>query len=403
MKIVCCANMPYAKEAFSTLGETLVKDGRKITADDVRDADILAIRSTTMANKALLKGSRVKFVGTATIGTDHMDTAWFDSAGIKWCYAAGCNANSVSEYLTSALLCLADRHNLTLKGRTIGVIGVGNVGGLVVKKAETLGMKVRKNDPPRQRSEVRGQRSEIRGQREGEKEGWTGLDELLPEADVVTLHVPLTKTGQDATFHMADEKFFAKMKPGCIFINCARGAVVETDVLLKAMDKGIVSHTVIDTWEGEPKYRQDLLDRVDLGTPHIAGHSFEGKVMGTVMVYEEVCRFLGVKPTWTIEGRWPPPLVPEVNVDATGKRDEKVLWEIVRSVYDIQADDRRMRDREHSTLDTRHPTSSALAAHFDRLRREYPMRREFRFTKVLPANASEELRRKVVNLGFCTG
>ena len=381
-KIVCCSNMPFVKEAFSLLGEPLVKDGRTITGADVKDAEIMAIRSTTKVSREMLEGSKVRFVGTATIGTDHMDKAYMDGAGITWCYAPGCNANSVSEYFTTALLRLATRHNISLEGKTIGVIGVGNVGSLVVKKAKTLGMRVLRNDPPKERLE-----------KSTEENKWYSLDEVLREADVITLHVPLTKTGQDATYQMAGRSFFEKMKPGCVFFNCARGGVVNTNELLSAMDCKTVSHAVIDTWEGEPVFRTDLLKRVDVGTPHIAGHSFEGKVYGTVMVYQAACKFLGVKATWAPDNLWPEPIVPEITEDAAGLRDEEVLWRIVSRVYDIEADDRRLRDGSVEDDKTR-------SAHFDCLRSRYPVRREFRFTRVTLCNGRPELKQKVSELGF---
>ncbi len=384
--------MPYVKEAFTLLGEPLVKDGRTITAADVKDAEIMAIRSTTKVGREMLEGSKVRFVGTATIGTDHMDKAYMDSEGIKWCYAPGCNANSVSEYFTTALLRLATRYNIQLEGKIVGVIGVGNVGSLVVRKAEALGMRVLRNDPPKEREEER--QGETGSRRNGVKEKkWYSLDEVLRDADIITLHVPLTKTGQDATYQMAAKSFFQKMKPGCIFFNCARGGVVNTDELLAAMDRKAVSHAVIDTWEGEPTFRTDLLKRVDIGTPHIAGHSFEGKVYGTLLVYLAACEFLGVESTWTPDNLWPPPVVPDVEVDAAGLRDEDVLWKIAGSVYDIEADDRRLRD---GCVED----DKARSAHFDRLRSKYPVRREFRFTTVTFRNARQELKKKVSDLGF---
>ncbi len=374
--------MPYAREAFSTLGDVFLKDGRAITASDVRDATILAIRSTTKADRALLEGSPVRFVGTATIGTDHLDTAWFHSAGIKWCYAPGCNANSVAEYITAALLCIANRHCFTLEGKTIGIVGVGNVGKLVAGKAAALGMRALLNDPPRERSE-----------QSAAGESFVSLDRLLAESDIVTLHVPLTKEGTDKTYHMADKTFFAKVKRGCIFINAARGALVVTNDLLAALDSGIVSHAMIDTWEGEPAYRRDLLERADIGTPHIAGHSFEGKVMGTVMVYRAACSFLGVEPSWSPERLLPAPSVPEIEKDINDTKDEKALWEIVRRIYDIEADDRRL--REGCLADDK-----ARAAHFDLLRKNYPERREFRFTRVKLTHASKQIIAKLAALGF---
>ena len=381
VKIVCATNMPYALEAFGTLGDARIIEGRIISPDDVRHADILAVRSTTRVDRDLLDGSRVGFVGTATIGTDHFDIPYLEGRGIRWCYAPGCNANSVSEYVTAALLCLARRHGFRLRGLTIGVIGVGNVGNRVVGKATALGLQVLQNDPPRQ---------EATG-----ASVFQPLDSILPQTDIVTLHVPLTSDGRHPTIHMADRRFFDRLKHGCILVNAARGAVVDTDALLRAMDRGIVSHAVIDTWEPEPAYRTDLLARADLATPHIAGHSFEGKVNGTVMVYREACRFLGVPDAWTPDGLLPPPLVPQIEVDAAEREDEDALWEVVRRVYDIEADDARMRagivadDRQRSK-------------HFDRLRSDYPMRREFPFTRVQLQRAGATLRGTVADLGFRT-
>jgi len=407
MKIVCSSSMAYAREAFSTLGEVTVLDGRTISAEDVRDADILAIRSTTKADRALLEGSRVKFVGTATIGMDHMDIAYFERAGIQWCHSPGCNANGVSEYVTAALLSLVRRHGYTLEGKTIGVIGVGNVGSLVLEKAQVLGMRVLPNDPPRERAEGASQASgdarhdigpsrnslNTEHQTLNTRPAFVSLAKALTESDIITLHVPLTKEGPDKTYHMADQAFFTKMRPGCIFLNIARGDVVQTDALLGALDRGTVAHVVIDTWAGEPGYRKDLLDCVDIGTPHIAGYSFEGKYIGTLMVYREACRFLGIEPSWTPDALLPQPVVPRVDVDARGKADEEALLELVRQVYDIEQDDRKF--RESSSRDER-----TRIREFDELRKNYPVRREFRFTEVAQKNAAPELRDKIAGLGF---
>jgi len=371
--------MPFAAEAFSTLGETSIREGRRIGPADVRDAAILAVRSTTRVDRALLAGSAVRFVGTATIGYDHFDVPYLESAGIRWCSAPGCNANSVSEYLVSALLFLARREGFTLRGKTIGVIGVGNVGSLVVEKAKALGMRVLLNDPPRK--EATGDPA------------FLPLVAVLAESDIVTLHVPLTAQGPHPTLRMADDAFFAKLKRGAVFINAARGEVVDTDALLRAMDAGVVAHAVVDTWEGEPAFRADLLARVSVGTPHIAGHSFEGKAVGTVMVYEAACRFLGVAPAWSPEGHWPPPPVPEITVEAAGCEEEDLLWEAVRRVYDIEADDARLREGGFGGAAER-------ARHFDRLRRDYPVRREFRFTEVTVRNGGQSLLERLAALGF---
>ncbi len=400
MKTVCCANMPYVAEAFETLGETVVKDGRALVAADVRDADLLAIRSTTRANRALLDGSRVRFVGTATIGTDHLDIPWLEEQGICWRYAPGCNANSVSEYVTVALLCLANRDGLTLRGKTIGIVGVGNVGGRVVDKARALGLRVLANDPPRQRAGEAGHASLTEP---GETVPFVGLDAIRREADIVTFHVPLIREGPDRTVHLADAAFFAGLKPGAILVNSARGPVVDSEALLAALDSGLVRHCVLDTWEGEPAYRRDVLARAAMATPHIAGHSFEGKVMGTAMVYREACRFLGREPDWTPDALLPAPTVPRVELDVDGRSDEQALWELTRAVYDIEADDRALRATAapgFAPPAETPPDKPAHAAGFDCLRKNYPIRREFRFTQAVLRHAGPALRETVRRLGF---
>ncbi len=371
--------MPFAQEAFSTIGETSAVEGRTITPSDVKDCEILAVRSTRKIDAELLEGSRVRFVGTATIGTDHLDIDYFNRRGIHWCSAAGCNANSVSEYIATALLYLANRHNITLRGKTMGVIGVGNVGSKVVQKAKALGMRVLQNDPPRQRLE------------NNQNSDFCDLDTLLAQSDIVTLHVPITKDGTDPTFHLADKKFFNKMRSGTIFMNAARGAVVNSDDLIEAIDSGQIAHTVLDTWEGEPVIREDLLRRVDIATPHIAGHSFEGKVTGTVMVYQEACRFLGLEPSWSVEPLLPPPVVPEIFLEPSKYASpEFIIWSAVTQVYDIIADDTALRAE---TADRKQL--------FDELRKKYPIRREFRFTTVeIKTNSSAELESMLEGLGF---
>ncbi len=393
LKIVCATNMPFAMEAFSTLGETRIIEGRAIKAADVRETQILALRSTTKVNRGLLEGSQVRFVGTATIGTDHLDIPYFDEAGIKWCFAPGCNANSVSEYVTAALLFLATQNGFTLEGKTIGVIGVGNVGRRVVQKAQALGMRVLMNDPPRERAEGRNQHAVASSQSGEGENAFVSLDRILAESDIITVHVPLTKEGPDKTVHLANAAFFGRAKKGLILINAARGAVVDSQALLGALDAHKVSHVVLDTWEGEPHYRMDLLTRVDIATPHIAGHSFEGKVMGTVMVYREVCKFLGVPATWSHESLMPPPLVPEVWVEVGGRSVQDVLREVVRQVYDLEGDDRRF--RESAVADEK-----ARIKNFDLLRSNYPERREFKYTAVKLNGGNDKLRRVLEELGF---
>lgn len=371
--------MPLVKEAFSTIGEATILEGRNITAADIKDADIFATRSTTKVNEDLLTGSKIKFVGTATIGIDHMDTTYMEENGIEWCYSPGCNANSVSEYLVAGLLHLAHQHHFTLEGKTIGVIGVGNVGKRVVKKAEALGMRVLQNDPPRERAENSSQ--------------FVSLDKIIQESDIITVHVPLTKDGVDATYHLADSKFFKQCKQGLIFIDAARGPVVDTPALINAIDSRKISHCIMDTWEGEPDLVQELLDKVDIGTPHIAGHSYEGKVQGTIMVFEQACEFFGIDSNWDPEPFMPEAIVPEISINATGLDDEEALQQIVSRIYDITVDDSNLRKISAKVGVDR-------KAHFDALRKSYPVRREFRFTTVTGENLSPRLKEKIINLGF---
>lgn len=378
MKIVCAASVLFGREAFETLGETVILPDHVITAEDVRDADVLIIRSKTKVDAQLLEGSRVSFVGSATSGTDHLDAGYLNESLLAWCTAPGCNADSVAEYVATALCCLAHRHGLALAHSTIAVVGVGQIGHRVVRKAEALGMTVLRNDPPLEMA--------------------TGdvtlmdLEDVLKEADIVTLHVPLTRSGQFPTARLANCGFFSRVKPGCLFINTSRGEVMDSEGLLFAMSQGAVGHAVLDVWENEPFIPADLLAKVDLGTPHIAGYSFEGRLNGTVTVYREACHYFEVEPRWRPEaGMFPK--APEIVADASGKSREKILWDILRSAYDIEADDRALRSGPSGN-------EPAWGLHFDALRRDYPPRREFPAVKVRLTGAAPDLVRQINTLGL---
>jgi len=379
MDIVCDRNMPYAREAFSTLGEVALKEGREITAADVRGAEALFTRSTTRVNARLLDGSRLRFYGSGVIGTDHMDIPYLDARAIAWAAAPGCNAESVANYVTAALLWLGGRHGFALAGQTLGVVGVGNVGRRVCRHAEGLGLRVLANDPPRQRDPA-----------DTEAQAFVSLEQLLAESDIVTCHVPLERAGPDATHHLFDAYRLAMMRPGAVFINAARGAVVDTDALLAVLGTR-VAHAVIDCWEGEPACHADLLARADIATPHIAGHSYEGKVNGTAMVYRKACAFFNRPAAYPFD--LPPPPVPLCQADAAGRADEDVLREVVLRVYDVAADSERLKAACV-------PDAAARAAAFDAQRRRYPMRREFTSTRVEVAQGSEALNSRMRALGF---
>jgi len=364
VKIVCSTNMPCVEQAFSTIGEPVVLSGREISAADVKDAEVLAIRSTTRVDAALLDGSAVRFVGTATIGTDHLDIPYLESRGIAWSYSPGCNALGVSEYIAAGLLYLAERDGFALAGLTMGVIGVGNVGSRVVRKARALGMQVLMCDPPREAG------IEPDGGIDLEPGPFVSRDTVLAEADVLTVHVPLTRSGEHATEQMCDSDFFAACKAGATFINAARGALVSSDALMAALESGPIQRAIMDTWEGEPVVREDLLRRVDIASPHIAGYSYDGKVRGTAMVYDAACRCLGIRPTWSMDTALRPDASAEpLRVGVQGSLQAQ-LADVVSQAYGIMVDDAAMRAAQNGD-------DTARAAAFDALRKHYPERREF--------------------------
>lgn len=379
MRIVADENIPFIKEACRDLGEVVLVPGRAMDKSVLNDADCLLVRSVTKVNHALLDGTSVRFVATATIGTDHVDTVYLDSAGIGFASAPGSNANSVSEYVISALLCLAQRHGFHLTDKTIGVIGVGNVGTRVAHKAEALGMRVLCNDPPRAAVE-------------GEA-GFVSLETLLAQSDIVTMHTPLEQHGAHPTFHLANDAFFSTMKRGAIFINSSRGKVHDSAALLRAIKSGIVAHAVLDVWEHEPLVDEGLLRAVDLASPHVAGYSFDGKVNGTVMVVNAAREYFRqegrTKPTDLL----PDTFVPQITIDATDLPVEQVLLKVTRSLFDSRTDDDTMRWMLTVPQEER-------AAFFDTLRREYRVRREFIHSTVLLPQASPVLEKALIGLGF---
>lgn len=288
MKIVIDDKIPYIRDAVAAITDDAVyMDGSAIKADDVRDADAMIVRTRTRCDERLLGGSRVRFVGTATIGYDHLDTAWLDRAGICWTNCPGCNASSVAQYLRSVLILLARFHGVNLVGTTIGIVGCGHVGTLVCDVALSFGMRVLVCDPPVGAS------------------GYVSLETIEREADIITVHVPLTRDGAYPTYHLADEAFFSRLVRRPFIINTSRGAVVDKGALLRAIDDGIVRQAIVDTWEREPHVDLRLLDRVYIGTPHIAGYSADGKANADNMVLDALCRFFGVAAPPVV---LPPPL-----------------------------------------------------------------------------------------------
>jgi len=375
MKIVADSNIPFAAEACAPLGEVQVLKAGEFSRETLYDCEILLCRSTRKINAELLDGTAVRFVATATIGTDHMDFEYLNQRGIVTASAPGSNANSVSEYITSALFVLAEQSGQRLCEMSIGVVGVGNVGSRVVAKCEALGMTVIQNDPPLERQTGEGR--------------FRSIDELM-DCDVLTLHVPLTREGRDATYHLVDAAFLDRLKPGAILINSSRGAVVDGAALGTALDTGALGAAALDVWEHEPLIDVDLLSKMAVGTPHIAGHSFDGKVNGTKMVVDAACRFLDVPADWDPAPLMPPPDVPTLSLDAAGRDDEDVVREAVMALYDVRRDDAGLREAA---------TADPDGAYFNALRRGYWKRRAFHHTQAVLTGGSAELAAKLGGLG----
>ena len=370
-------NIPFAKEAFSEFGEVRTMPGPAMTNSDIKACDILLVRSTIKVDEKLLAGSKVRFVGTATIGTDHVDEAFLKSKGIRFASAPGSNALSVAEYVMGAILELITARIVTPPDVKVAVIGVGNVGSRVVKKVEALGFKPVLNDPPLK-------------DKTGDSQ-FRPLDEILPLADIVAVHVPLAKSGPYPTYQMVNQEFIEKMKPGAVFLNASRGNVVNESVLCKALDSRRISAAVLDVWAGEPSVALPTLAHAFIGTPHIAGHSFDGKVRGTEMLYNAVCDLLGTKPKWKMEQALPPPYIPEVVVPK-GDDPYDAALKVVRTIYDVREDDAHLRALNLIAEPHR-------AGYFDYLRRYYPPRREFPNTRVI-GDASDPATKMLADAGF---
>lgn len=337
MKVIVDNKIPYIREALAELADEVVYlPGKAFTPDIVRDADALITRTRTLCNRDLLAGSKVQFIGTATIGFDHIDTAYCKEAGITWSNCPGCNAGAVEQYIHSVLLLLQQEKGLKLKNACIGIVGVGHVGSRIKQLAERLGMKVLLNDPPREA--------------QGES-GFTDLQTLAQCCDVITFHTPLVKQGDFPTFHLADESFFASLQRQPYIINTSRGEVIDENALREALNKGLIKDAVIDVWEHEPNIALDLLNRIFIGTPHIAGYSADGKANATRMTLEAFCKFFGKEMKFTIL----PPDMPHPPFDSN--EDIRQL-----QIYDPRRDCAELRN---------HPEL------FEQLRGDYPLRREY--------------------------
>lgn len=370
MRIIADENIPFAREAFSPFGEVTLLPGRSITTADLKDADALLVRSVTTVGRSLLAGTAIRFVGTATIGVDHIDTWYLVEEGIGFSDAAGSNSRSVAEYVLAALLQLRARGITAIEDARFGIVGAGRIGTRVAAMMQTLGISPVLYDPPRAR-----------------RDGFLSASlEELQSCSIITLHVPLVRDGDDPTQHLVDRHFLDSLPAGATVINTSRGDVVDSEALLGWLRADRSRSAVLDVWEGEPDIPTELVDELQIATPHIAGYSLDGKVAGTRMLAEALGRHYGIESPWNASTAIPreagrieiPPLD---SLDA--------IAYAVETAYDITADDAALRQVARAD-------EAGRRAGFDRLRKNYRARREFPAWEVSTASDSQIL----ADLGF---
>jgi len=371
IRIIADENIPFLKGVLEPYADINYLPGSQINRNSISDADALLVRTRTRCNSELLSGSRVKFIGTATIGFDHINTDFCDNNNIKWTNARGCNSSSVMQYIASALLRISAEAGFSLKDSTLGIIGVGNVGSKVQKLAGAMGMRIILNDPPRERNEG----SDI----------FSSLSHLLNGSDIITLHVPLNADGQDKTLHLFNNETFSNVRKGAWFINSSSGEVAETEAVKDALGGEILKGTVIDVWEREPEIDIPLMHMSFLATPHIAGYSADGKANGTSVVVRQLSEFFNLPLTDWYPSEIPAPPAPLIPIDCNGKGNEEILRKAVLHTYNIVEDDIRLR------FD---PTR------FEKERENYPVRREFNAYTVELRDGNDEISQLLQSLGF---
>ena len=372
MKILADAHIPYLRGVAEQFGDVEYLSGNQFSRETIKDKDALIVRTVTHFGEEILSGTNVKLICSATIGYDHIDTEYCDTHNIAWRTAPGCNANSVEQYVTASLLYLAEKYNFDLKEKTIGIIGVGNVGSKVEVACKKLGMHVLLNDPPRYERE--------KG-REGEKPIFVDLETIKRESDIITLHTPLTKTGKHKTYHLADEYFFNTLGKKPFIINSCRGSVVDNQAVKNAVKSKKVSGAVIDCWENEPDIDQELLQLVDIATPHIAGYSADGKWTATKMSLENLNNFFGsgIDPIKLIPLPSPENMVINLNGIAPTNQLAYAIWH----TYNPMQETKNLQENPDK---------------FYWFRSNYPLRREYYAYEV--TNASPEIVPVLKQLGF---
>lgn len=368
MQLIVDENIVLAQEAFETFGEVKFKNGREILNENLTNTDALIIRSITKVNESLLKNTKVGFVGTATIGTDHVDVEFLNKNKIHFSSAAGCNSFSVAEYVFSAISYLANKHNYDISKMSIGVVGYGNIGTKVVKIANALGMKVVINDPPLERI--------------SNQNIFSPLEEAL-KCDIVTFHVPLILEGIDKTVHLLNAENLKLIKENTILINSSRGAVVDNKLLKQKLQNNNNIHTVLDVWETEPNFDVELLKLIEIATPHIAGYSFEGKINGTKIIHDALSNYLNKPIIW--QPTFDEVAENKVEIDES-ENFNQVLQKLFEKSYKIVDDDMLLR----KSIDL---TSEERNKHFDTLRKNYGKRRELNNFVVSIKNENNRLKK----------
>ncbi|MCD9540749.1 DUF3410 domain-containing protein [Photobacterium carnosum] len=384
MKILIDENMPYAQQLFSQLGDVIAKPGRTLTADDLVGIDALMIRSVTKVNADLIaKADKLKFVGTATAGQDHVDQDLLAAKGITFTAAPGCNKVGVAEYVLSSLMVLGQQQDFSIFDRTIGIIGAGNVGTYLAKCLDALGIRYLLNDPLKQA--------------QGDKRQFDSLERLLVECDVITTHTPITRTGDYPTHHLVDADFLAAMQPNAILINAARGPVVDNQALKQVLQaatngSGKILTAVLDVFEQEPLVDLELLPLLAFATPHVAGYGLEGKARGTTMVFNRFCQFLSSKHHASASDLLPIAPVPQVQLSR--QWDEATLFSLIQLVYDVRKDDGIFRREMLAAGDD----NRKMATAFDLMRKNYWDRREY--SAITVAAKAEFAVESLAKLGF---
>lgn len=396
MKLLVDANIPASEPCFAPLGNVRRQPGREIDAEALADVDALIIRSITRLDAETIEaakrqGSPLSFVGTCTIGTDHVDQAALEAHGIRFASAPGCNAEPVVDYVLSSLLLAMERRGERLVGKRVGVVGVGNVGGRLAARLEAMGIEVWRCDPPRAEQQS-GLSFESRTfeTRTFENQAFHDLDSLIAECDVLCLHTPLVRDDIHATHHLLDARRVDALRPGTVLLNAGRGDCIDGEALkCRLVEQGDLT-VLLDVWENEPAIDTELAGLVDLATPHIAGHSLEGKLRGTWQIHQQLVAHLGQAEQVSMAELTPPAALRRIELDA-GLEPEEALRLCMRAIYDP----RRDHDRLASAM--RHLTP---ARGFDTCRASYPLRREFATLEVVLSSMAVELSPWLAGAGF---